>query len=78
MKTKLTVNTKDRLFLLHYSHSNKDKDLCNLHQIVDLLNSSHGVDYIQHFWNNKFIQISRKDIKAMLEAHNLPTDTPHL
>lgn len=73
MKNKLTINTNERIFLIHYQFDMGLKDMCNLAQIENLVKSSNGVDKIEHFWNGKFTKISKKDLKAMLEANRLDT-----
>ena len=53
MKTKLTINTDETIFLLHYSFDLGRKDLCNLKHIPTLLDKN-NVDKIEEFYNYKF------------------------
>ena len=71
MKNKLVINTDERIFLLHYLFDMGRKDMCNLRQIEALVRDSNGVQKIDHFWNGKFVRISKKDLKSMLEANFL-------
>ena len=59
MKTKLTINTDETIFLLHYSFDLGRKDLCNLKHIPTLLDKN-NVDKIEEFYNYKFRRISKK------------------
>ncbi len=74
MKTKLTANTDERLFLIHYIFDMGKKDICNLAQIESLIKNSNGIQKIEHLWNGKFKRISKVDLKAMLDAHKLNAD----
>ncbi len=74
MKNNLTITTGSRVFLIHHTFAMGKKDLCNIEQLEQLVNESNGITKIEHFWNHKFIKISKKDLKAMLEAMSLNTD----
>lgn len=70
-KNNLTVKTGQRIFLVHYLFSMGKQDMCNLEELNRLFKVSQ-VKKVQHFWNGKFTQISRKDIKDMCERAKLP------
>lgn len=64
MKNKLTINTDENIFLLHYGFDYNRKDLCNLAQIPDLFLKSKGkIERIDIFENYKFKRISKKALK---------------
>ena len=70
MKTKLTINTDETIFLLHYSFDLGKKDLCNLKHIPTLL-VKNNVDKIEEFYNYKFRRISKKVLKEKLIANQI-------
>ena len=73
MKTKLTINTDETIFLLHYSFDLGRKDLCNLKHIPTLL-SKNKVEKIEEFNNYKFKRISKKVLKEKLIANQINFD----
>lgn len=73
MKTKLTINTDETIFLLHYSFDLGRKDLCNLKHIPTLLDKN-NVDKIEEFYNHKFRRISKKVLKEKLIANQINFD----
>jgi hypothetical protein len=73
MKTKLTINTDETIFLLHYSFDLGRKDLCNLKHIPTLLDKN-NVDKIEEFYNYKFRRISKKVLKEKLIANQINFD----
>lgn len=73
MKTKLTINTDETIFLLHYSFDLGKKDLCNLKHIPTLLDKN-NVDKIEEFYNYKFRRISKKVLKEKLIANQINFD----
>ena len=73
MKTKLTINTDENIFLLHYSFDLGRKDLCNLKHIPTLL-SKNNVEKIEEFNNYKFKRISKKVLKEKLIANQINFD----
>lgn len=73
MKTKLTINTDENIFLLHYSFDLGRKDLCNLKHIPALLDKN-NVDKIEEFYNYKFKKISKKVLKEKLIANQINFD----
>lgn len=73
MKTKLTINTDETIFLLHYSFDLGRKDLCNLKHIPTLLDKN-NVDKIEEFYNYKFKRISKKVLKEKLIANQINFD----
>ena len=73
MKTKLTINTDETIFLLHYSFDLGRKDLCNLKHIPTLL-SKNNVEKIEEFNNYKFRRISKKILKEKLIANQINFD----
>lgn len=73
MKTKLTINTDETIFLLHYSFDLGKKDLCNLKHIPTLLYKN-NVDKIEEFYNYKFRRISKKVLKEKLIANQINFD----
>lgn len=73
MKTKLTINTDENIFLLHYSFDLGRKDLCNLKHIPTLLDKN-KVDKIEEFYNYKFKRISKKVLKEKLIANQINFD----
>ena len=73
MKTKLTINTDETIFLLHYSFDLGKKDLCNLKHIPTLLDKN-NVDKIEEFYNYKFKRISKKVLKEKLIANQINFD----
>lgn len=73
MKTKLTINTDETIFLLHYSFDLGRKDLCNLKHIPTLLDKN-NVDKIEEFYNYKFRKISKKVLKEKLIANQINFD----
>ena len=73
MKTKLTINTDETIFLLHYSFDLGKKDLCNLKHIPTLL-VKNNVDKIEEFYNYKFRRISKKVLKEKLIANQINFD----
>ena len=73
MKTKLTINTDENIFLLHYSFDLGRKDLCNLKHIPTLL-AKNNVEKIEEFYNYKFKRISKKVLKEKLIANQINFD----
>ena len=73
MKTKLTINTDETIFLLHYSFDLGRKDLCNLKHIPTLLDKN-NVDKIEEFYNYKFKRISKKVLKEKLITNQINFD----
>jgi hypothetical protein len=74
MKTKLTINTDETIFLLHYYSFDLDrKDLCNLKHIPTLL-SKNNIEKIEEFHNYKFKRISKKVLKEKLIANQINFD----
>jgi len=73
MKTKLTINTDETIFLLHYSFDLGRKDLCNLKHIPTLLDKN-NVDKIEEYYNYKFRRISKKALKEKLIANQINFD----
>ena len=73
MKTKLTINTDETIFLLHYSFDLGRKDLCNLKHIPTLL-SKNNIEKIEEFHNHKFKRISKKVLKEKLIANQVNFD----
>lgn len=73
MKNKLTINTDETIFLLHYSFDLGRKDLCNLKHIPTLLDKN-NVDKIEEFYNYKFRRISKKVLKEKLIANQINFD----
>ena len=73
MKNKLTINTDESIFLLHYSFDLGRKDLCNLKHIPTLLDKN-NVDKIEEFYNYKFRRISKKVLKEKLIANQINFD----
>lgn len=73
MKTKLTINTDETIFLLHYSFDLGRKDLCNLKHIPTLLDKN-NVEKIEEFHNYKFKRISKKVLKEKLIANQINFD----
>ena len=75
MKTKLTINTDETIFLLHYGFDFGRKDLCNLAQIPDLFLKSNGnIERIDIFENYKFKRISKKSLKERLINNQINFD----
>lgn len=74
MKTALTINTGERIFLVHYHFEMGRVDMCNLHQLEGLVKAGNEVKLIQHFWNGKFTRISKKDLRAMLQSMGHATE----
>lgn len=74
MKTKLTIKTGEAIFLIHYMHDMNRKDLCNLSQLRELVLDYPRIERVQRFFTDKFVRISKKDLKAMLDKVGLETD----
>ena len=69
-----TIKTDERIFKVDLSWSMGKYELCNLADLERIVKNSKGVDRISHLWDGNFKRISKKDLKAMLEAHKLPSD----
>ena len=50
------------------------KDLCNLSQLRELVLDYPRIERVQRFFTDKFVRISKKDLKAMLDKVGLETD----
>lgn len=74
MKNNLTIQTGERIFLIHYMWEMGRKDMCNLAQLKSLVTNSKGIEKIEHFIDYKFKKISKKDLKAMLQTHRLDSE----
>lgn len=74
MKNKITLNTDERIFLIDYLFDMGRQDMCNLEHLESLIKNSNGVKKISHFWGGKFVKISKKDLKEMLQANQMRYD----
>ena len=67
------INNNLRVFQIVTSTGNQF--FCNLHDIAAIVKEQNlhpGYYSINHFWNNKAQKVSRKYLREMLEANNLP------
>lgn len=72
MKTKLTINTDENIFLIHYNFDLSRKDLCNLNQIPDLFIKADGnIDRVDVLHNYKFKKISKKILREKLISNQI-------
>ena len=69
-----TIKTNERIFQVHLLFDMGKKILCNLDGIETIVNESNGIKKIDHLWNGQFKKISKKELKAILEAHKLDTE----
>lgn len=68
---KNTIKTDERIFMVHHNFNMGRVSLCNIEGLEEVVRDSKSVKKIEHLWNDKFIRVSKKDLKGMLEAQDL-------
>jgi len=70
---KITIETNERIFLIHLEGWEDQDYFCNLSQIPELLQfkTFNYPPKIYHYWNKKFQRVSKKELNSFFEANQI-------
>jgi hypothetical protein len=71
---KITIETNERIFLIHWKGWETQDYFCNLSQIPTLLENRGATNFvptIYHYWNKKFKRLGKKELNGFFMANQI-------